>query len=138
MLALRELSTLELRRKLLPVAADMGQGEAQVDALIAELQAKGWQSDDRFAQSLARRRSKYGSARLAQELRQHGLDKNAAEQTLGAARDSDYARALDAWQKKFGGQQPTNAQERAKQMRFLAARGFGAEVVRRVLRGEEE
>jgi regulatory protein len=138
MLALRELSAAELKRKLLPVATEMGQGETEVDALVAELQAKNWQSDARFAQSLARRRSKYGSARLAQELRQHGLDKEAAEQTLDAARESDYARALEAWQKKFHGELPASAQERAKQMRFLAARGFGAEVVRRVLKGEED
>ncbi|XUT91509.1 RecX family transcriptional regulator [Ottowia caeni] len=41
--------------------------------------------------------------------------------------------------KKFGakgeGDGPADPAERARQMRFLAARGFSAEVVRRVMRG---
>jgi regulatory protein len=41
------------------------------------------------------------------------------------------------WRKKF--QAPAeDAQGRAKQMRFLAARGFGAEAIRRVVKGGEE
>lgn len=136
-LALRELSSTELKRKLLPLAAEQGQGEAEVDALIAELQAKNWQSDARFAQSLANRRSKFGTARLKQELRSHGLGAAAVAGTLEASRASEFERAYEAWQKKFGAL-PADAHERARQMRFLAARGFSSDVVHRVLRGEDD
>ena len=46
-------------------------------------------------------------------------------------------RALAVWAKRFGAIAP-DAAGRAKQMRFLAARGFGADVIRRVLQGRDE
>jgi len=39
------------------------------------------------------------------------------------------------WLKKFGGP-ASDAHERARQMRFLAARGFSGEVIRRVTHQE--
>ena len=44
----------------------------------------------------------------------------------------DRARAL--WQRRYG-TAPANAAERARQMRFLAGRGFEGEVVRAVVKG---
>jgi regulatory protein len=41
------------------------------------------------------------------------------------------------WRRKFG-QPPANAQERARQMRFLHGRGFPADVIRKVLGGIED
>jgi regulatory protein len=136
-LAFRDLSTLELKRKLLPIAAEQGKTESDVDALIAEFQAKGFQSDVRFAQSLARRRSKFGVARLAQELKTHGLDKSTLIETVQAAKDTELERAHEAWQKKFG-VIASDAKGRAQQQRFLASRGFSAQVVSRVLKGDVE
>jgi regulatory protein len=49
-------------------------------------------------------------------------------------RDSEQQRAQAVWARKFG-QPPASAAERARQMRFLAGRGFSADVVRAVLRG---
>lgn len=137
-LSMRDLSTQELRRKLLPLAAEQGKTEAEVEALIAEFQTKGFQSDERFAASLARRRSKYGSARLAQELKSHGLDASTLSEALSSAKESELQRAHEAWQKKFGGVLPVDAQTRAKQQRFLASRGFSAQVVSKVLKGEAD
>ncbi len=134
---MRDLSTLELRRKLLPIAAEQGKSEAEVDALIVEFQAKGFQCDARFAASLARRRSKYGVARLSQELKTHGLDKSTLIDTLEAAKDTELERAHEAWQKKFGAI-ASDAKSRAQQQRFLASRGFSAQVVSRVLKGDVE
>jgi regulatory protein len=42
------------------------------------------------------------------------------------------------WARRFGGDPATDAAERARQMRFLTARGFSAEVIRRVIRGAVE
>ena len=51
-------------------------------------------------------------------------------------------RAREVWRKKFGAKSDgapdgvvTDAAERGKQMRFLAARGFGGDVIRRVVSG---
>jgi regulatory protein len=41
-------------------------------------------------------------------------------------------RAHQSWRKRFG-EAPRNAQERAKQMRFLQNRGFTIDVIRSVL-----
>jgi regulatory protein len=58
-----------------------------------------------------------------------------AERVAGAVaslKGSELERARDIWRKKFEGPAP-DAAARAKQMRFLAARGFGGDVIRRVV-----
>ena len=54
-----------------------------------------------------------------------------AASRLGLAEE---ARARAVWRQRFGTPAAT-PQERARQMRFLAARGFSGDTVRRVLRG---
>jgi regulatory protein len=136
MLSTRDFSTLELRRKLLPITAEMGhapeQGALLVDALLADFTERGWQSDERFAASLARRRGKFGSARLAQELKSHQLSKETVTSTLGDAKLDEYQRAVSQWEKKFGSV-ATTPETRAKHLRFLIARGFSADIVRKVV-----
>ena len=50
---------------------------------------------------------------------------------------SEVERAREVWRKKFGSLAADPA-ERAKQMRFLAARGFGADAIRRVVSQSED
>ena len=50
---------------------------------------------------------------------------------------TDLARAQAIWRKKFGDVAVETA-ERHKQARFLAARGFGGEVIRRVVAGIDD
>ncbi|MGH8858455.1 MAG: recombination regulator RecX, partial [Polaromonas sp.] len=45
---------------------------------------------------------------------------------------SELERAREVWRKKFDGP-AADAAGRARQMRFLAARGFGGDVIRRVV-----
>lgn len=154
LLAQREHSRLELERKLQrfiarpdadptestdPVAAasDAPRYSAQdlSDALDA-LQAKGFIQPERVAQSVLHRRApKLGSQRVLQELRQKGLDEDLIRNAAATLRSSEHARAWAVWQRKFG-QVATTPQERAKHMRFLASRGFSAEVVGKVVRGQ--
>jgi regulatory protein len=47
------------------------------------------------------------------------------------------SRAREVWRRRFDGP-PETAQERARQTRFLLARGFSGEVVRRALGGKTE
>lgn len=132
LLAQREHSVIELRRKL---AARAQEGD-DVEALLVWLQAQGYLSDARFAASRVHTRaSGHGAARIRQELAQHGvaLDAEAAQ----ALRTSEYARAQAVWAKKFGVLAP-DAAGRARQMRFLAARGFAGDIVRRICGGRGE
>ena len=51
--------------------------------------------------------------------------------TLQQARGTELARAQEVWRRRFG-HPPADAAERARQMRFLAGRGFEGDIIRRV------
>ena len=116
-----------------PEAADP---EAAVDQLLDWLAANNYLSEARFVESRVNARSrKQGTLRIKLELSRHGL---ALEPEQAAAlRETEFARAQALWQRKFGELAP-DARLRARQARFLAARGFAADVVRRIVGGEEE
>ena len=71
---------------------------------------------------------------MLQELRAKGLPDEIMADAADQLRTTELARAREVWRKKFG-QVPVDAADKARQMRFLAGRGFGAETVRRVLAG---
>lgn len=149
-LAQREHSRVELRRKLLDAAARQQRlraaaeggeppdalgaaAEQEVDALLDWLTGKGLLSAERFVESRIHARApRYGNLRIRQELAQHGvaLEPDAAD----ALQASELDRARAVWIKRYGGVAP-DAAGRARQARFLTARGFSSEVVRRVVAG---
>jgi len=147
-LAQREHSRAELRRKLLraalmPVRDPAGlvgaasgdtcaaTAAAEVDPLLDRLQAQGLLSDERFVASRLRARAPgRGTRRIQAELAQHGLKLSGTP--LQQLRDSELQRASELWQRRFGAP-ASDAREHARQARFLAARGFSGEVIRRVL-----
>jgi regulatory protein len=136
-LARREHSRAELERKLAPYAEEVPESTAaeQIRAALDDLAARGLLSDARVAEStLAGRGQRLGSRRLAQTLRDKGLAPELISATLVQARGSELARAQAIWQRRFG-RAPADVAERARQMRFLAGRGFEADVIRRVLQG---
>ena len=151
LLAQREHSALELRRKLLDHArkraaetpeqerrarAATPEIEAEVDALLSWLQEGRHLSESRFVESRLRARSaRYGNLRIRQELARHGLRPSAEEDQALAASELERARAV--WARKFGAP-AEDAAGRARQARFLAGRGFSAEVVARLLRDPED
>ena len=133
-LSRREYSRLELKRKLAPHAED----EQEVEKLLADFAARGWLSEARFTEQIVHtRRSKYGAQRIAQELKEKGVSADAVAAILPELWESELETARAVWVKKFGAL-PQDARERAKQMRFLMSRGFGAETIAKVLRGHEE
>lgn len=134
-LARREHARTELRQKLLPHADG---DEATLDALLDDFAARGWLSDARFAEAWAHGRgARYGSQRLRAELRAKGVDDELIGDALFSMADSEEARAREVWRRKFG-EPPRDARERARQLRFLAARGFALDVVYRVVGGSNE
>jgi regulatory protein len=115
-----------------PLEADPQADPAvEVDALLQWLETHGYLSESRFVESRVHaRQARYGNQRIRQELKQHGVTLNA--ETQQALAKTEYDRALVVWRKKFGAP-GEDASARVRQMRFLAGRGFSADVVRRVV-----
>lgn len=109
---------------------------AEVDEVLDWLQAQRYQSDERFIESrLNSRAPRLGLSRIRQELSRHGVELDS--ETVRTLRQNEVQRAREVWRKRFG-QAPADLRERARQMRFLAARGFSGEVVRQVLGSDDE
>ena len=164
LLSRREHSRAELRIKLLQHAAKIAQAEAaaceggdsapapapdrddrrlglarlgaEVDALLDWLQAHNFQSDTRFLESRVHSRAgQHGQARIRHELARLGVEMDA--ETAAGLRASEYERAHGVWLRRFG-EQASDAAGQARQTRFLAARGFSAEIVRRIVGGKQQ
>jgi regulatory protein len=132
LLSMREHSRVELRRKLAPHA----ESPEQLEAVLDDMAARRFLCLERFADSVVHRRAaRFGVARIKAELSQHQLPGHVAEAVVRSLRDTELERAHTLWARRFGevGETP---QEQARQARFLLARGFAGDVVRRVVRGE--
>ncbi|TAL94892.1 MAG: recombination regulator RecX [Paraburkholderia sp.] len=133
-LSRREYSRAELARKLAPFVEE----NDNVDALLGILETEGWLSDSRFAESLIHRRSsRMGASRIVNELKQHAVGQTLIEEASAQLRETELARAQGVWRKKFG-HIPETPAERAKQARFLAARGFSGATIGKILKGMDE
>lgn len=133
-LAAREHSRAELERKLAPHVED----PAELARVLDELTAKGFISAERVVESVIyRRAARLGTARVVAELRAKGLPADLVAAAAERLRASELERAQAVWAAKFG-HAATDPRERARQMRFLASRGFAGDVVRRVLRLADE
>ena len=130
LLAQREHSRLELQRKL---AAHVEEGD-DLPAILDELEKRGFISEQRVVASVIySKASRFGTARLVQELRSKGLDDEAVREAGEQLRDTELQRATDLWRKRFGAP-PADLKEKARQLRFMASRGFSSAVASRVLR----
>jgi regulatory protein len=133
-LARREHSRAELARKLAPHA----ESTEEMQRVLDELERDRLLSDRRFTEVLVRSRGeRFGAARVRQELRAHGVGDALVREAVGELARTELQRARAVWRRKFGAA-PADAAERARQMRFLAQRGFDAEVIRRVIGGRDE
>jgi len=125
----REHSRSELERKLAAHEEEPG----QLRRVLDDLQAKGFIDHQRVAESVIHRRgAKLGAMRIRQELQAKGLDAELIAQAVAGLKSTEVARAREVWRRRFS-ELPADAAERGKQARFLAARGFDGEVIRRVL-----
>lgn len=157
LLAQREHSRTELRRKLLRIEQQRAQQtvtsadadgadhetptedddpearSAAIDALLDSLAADGYLDETRFVESrLHVRAGRFGTQRIQQELARHGLKLDADQQTT--LRETELERAREVWHKRFGAEPPRDATAQARQTRFLLTRGFAPDLVRRLLR----
>ena len=134
-LSQREHSRSELERKLARHVEDASDNSAAelVAHALDELAAHGFLSEARVAESvLAGAGQRFGVRRLKQVMQSKGLSPDLVAATVQQARGTELERALQVWQRKFGSL-AEDAAGRARQMRFLAARGFESDVIRRVV-----
>jgi regulatory protein len=151
--ALRLLSLREYSRKTL--AAKLAESEARwaklsteqssqdpkaallnIETVLDDFEARGWLSDERFAEALVRRRSeRYGMRKIADELERAGVDARQSAKLMSALKETEFQRAHDLWSRKFG-EKPRDQKERAKHYRFLVSKGFGPDIVAKVIAGQ--
>lgn len=133
-LSRREYSRAELSRKLMPYVEDADKLEVMLDSLERE----GWLSDARFAESIVHRRAaRVGSGRIVSELKRHAVGELLIEEVSTQLRETELVRARAVWRKKYG-ELPETPAERARQARFLAARGFSMSIIGKILKGIDE
>jgi regulatory protein len=134
LLSTREHSRAELERKLAGFEEEPG----QLAKVLDMLQAKDFINEGRVVESVVHRRAgKLGASRIKQELQAKGLEPEAVAEAVQALRASEVERAREVWRKKFG-EPPVDAAERARQMRFLASRGFGGDTIHKVVSGSDD
>jgi len=132
-LAKREYSYVELWQKLKPFAEE----NDDIPALLEDFKKRGWLSDARFTEQIIHaRQAKFGSARIAHELREKGVADHLIADAIGQVKDHELENATEVWRKKFR-TSPKTREEWAKQARFLQSRGFGFDMIKKVLSAAE-
>lgn len=134
LLSQREHSRAELERKLKKYEEEPGTLARALD----ELAAKDFISEARVVQSvLHQRAARMGAARVRQELLHKGIAPQAVAEAVAGLQSSEFDRALEVWKRRFG-EAPQDANARARQVRFLMARGFAGGIVAKVLRHDPD
>ena len=128
-MAKREYSYAELGQKLNTFVED---GD-DVGALLEDFKARGWLSDARFTEQLVHaRKAKFGSARVANELREKGVADELIATAVSQFKEDELHNAIEVCRKKYK-DSPATREEWAKQARFLQSRGFGFDIIKQVL-----
>ncbi len=126
LLARREYAQRELRQRLLA----RGHDAAETTAALAALAVRQYQSDTRYAQSLARTRAAqgYGPRRIRSELSAQGVSRDEIERAIEAL-NHDWQASADAQLRRHGTGR-ADAAARARAAQWLLRRGFDAATVR--------
>ena len=141
----REYSYQELGQKLKPYldaesgeADDESDGEDRITAILEDFKTRGWLSDARFTEQVAHaRRAKFGSSKIAHELREKGVSDELVADAVSKLKESDLTAATEVWRKKYK-TAATDKNEWAKQARFLQSRGFGFDIIKKVLNTKDD
>lgn len=127
LLARREHSRAELARKL--EARDYV--DADIAAVLDALTDAGLLSETRFAEAFvtARVRKGQGPRRIRAELRQRGVTDEMIDRAFDEAAVDWLELAQRVHRRRFGDQPPADVRDRARRVRFLEYRGFGADEI---------
>lgn len=141
LLARREYSQQELQEKLLRKfnkRKDLVVDREKIAGLVSAMGADGLQSDSRYLEMLIRSRIQQGQGplRIAQELKQKGIDAQAYEALLDSRSEDWCERARQVKLKKFGSGKTFDQKLKSRQLRFLQYRGFSSQQVRFAMESE--
>jgi len=133
-LARREYSRQELGKKL----SRHEHPSDELKNVLDRLEQQKLLSDERAAEQILHVRSrKYGSRRIRFELQAKGIESELIESVLENIEPIEFSSARTLWCKKFG-VAPTSPEERGKQVRYLAGKGFSSKVISKVLSDARE
>ena len=134
MLSRRDASRAEFVAKLIAAGYEKSEVEGAAD-WCASL---GFLNETRYAEGAARRLSaKYGVSRVTHTLRSKGVTEAAIAGVTPDLKENELAQARAIWTRKFR-EPPADAAARAKQIRYLQTRGFSFDIIKQVIRGDEE
>lgn len=107
----------------------------ELDALLDEFTERGWVSDARYADAIVRgRKDRYGKRAIDQRLKQAGVSEETRASALaGMDADHELASAIALLRRKFRAP-PEGDKEKARQVRFLQARGYSLNLALRALK----
>ena len=97
-----------------------------IPEVLDQLAAENLQSDHRFVEAFIRSRISRGQGctRIRLDLKSRGADAALIDELLAEADIDWFELAKTTAQQKFGNNQPIDAREKAKRIRFLQYRGF--------------
>ena len=128
----REYSYAELGQKL-KAYLEEGQDFEDITTILEDFKTRGWLSDKRFTEQIVHaRQAKFGMAKIANELREKGVSADLIADAVETVKSNELSNAIEIWRKKFKNA-PASRDEWAKQARFLQSRGFGFDVIKKVL-----
>jgi regulatory protein len=130
-LARRDYSRAELAQRL----ARRGIDAEAIAIALDQLTAAGLLSDERYAAAVvAQRTGRYGKRAIAYALKEKGVTPDAVAAAMAPLATTDeYTEAMALWQQRFR-VPPANDRDKARQVRFLQARGYPLSVVLKVMR----
>ncbi|HQV72016.1 MAG: regulatory protein RecX [Dokdonella sp.] len=134
LLVRREQSARELKTKLDRSGFSRDESATAIDAL----KKQAYQSDERFAELLARSRAAngYGPRRIFAELKSHGISDAEINAAIGAL-DCDWRDlARRQLQRHYGRKPVADNKERGRRAAFLLRRGFDAATVSALTRAD--
>jgi regulatory protein len=130
LLARREYARAELEERLVA----KGAARAEVRGVIDELVAAGYLSNERYAHAVSRQMAgRYSRRSIAGQLKAKGIEGEDIAAALSASGIDDAAALEALWRRRFGAL-PADDREKARQVRFLQARGFAVPAILKLLR----
>jgi regulatory protein len=133
----REYSYAELGQKLKSYLEEDESFE-QITEILEDFKKRGWLSDARFTEQIVHARShKFGVSKIANELREKGVASDLIETAIEQVKENELENATEIWRKKFK-QAPSSREDWARQARFLQSRGFGFDVIKKVLNNTKD
>lgn len=106
--------------------------EAEIDDLLDRFESSDLLSDERYAEMAVRAglQRGYGRLKIRHKLREAGVSSSLINNYLEMANINWWQQIHEVRLKKCGEHLPTDMADKAKLNRFLASRGFDAEIIR--------